>query len=297
MSYRKTFVAFALSLTAALASPAWAEFSFSVDGEVRLDDNIGFGTVSADEIDDTTFRIAGNVNWLATQTAQTEVSFGAGIYHDRVSDLDDLSRTGFTLSGNYRGQANPELTSIFWLLDGNFRFFEYDDSDIRDGYEFKINGALGKRFNERFSAMVGYRFDKRVSTDDNPDNQPPPAWMWNEDDVFDLDKDGWFVRGEVDVTPNTLFFVEYSDLSGDVAATGRSFNNGAMFDRAWDWAFGQGFIVWKIDADQEIWDIGVSHGFGENLSVEVAASFLDAQGDTGNDYENQVFTFSASYRF
>lgn len=284
-----------LALAAVLASTtAQAEVSFSIDAGLRQENNIGLAPRSGDEVDDLTTKVAAGVSWAIVQSAQSEVAIGAGVYYDRVDDISDISRKGFSVNAKYRGQASPELTSVFWILDGEYRTLDYKDSDIRDGYEVKFSATVGKRFNQKFTLQGGYRIEERTSDDSSPWLQPA---SWNPTSVFDLDKDGWFLRGEIDATPDTLVFAEYSRMSGDVAATGRGFNNGAAFDRAWDYAFGPGFIVWKLDADQDIFEIGVSHQFSERISAELAASYMDASGQAGNDYDNQVYTLNVGFAF
>lgn len=284
-----------LALAVGLASTtAHAELSLTIDAGLRHENNIGLAPLSSDEVDDLTTKVSAAVSWAFVQSAQAEVAVGAGIYYDRVSDTSDISRKGFSVNAKYRGQATQELTSVFWILDAEYRTLDYNDSDFRDGDEVKFNAALGKRFNQNFTLQAGYRLEERTSDDSSLEMQPA---SWNPTRVFDLDKDGWFVRGEFDATPDTLIFAEYSRMSGDVAATGRGFNNGAAFDRAWDYAFGPGYIVWKLDADQDIYEIGVSHQFNEGISAKLATSYMDASGQSGNDYDNQVYTLNVTCAF
>jgi hypothetical protein len=82
-----------------------------------------------------------------------------------------------------------------------------------------------------------------------------------------------------------------------VASTGRQFTDGALFDRAWDYAFGPGYIVWRIDADQNILDAGITHQFTKRFSMEFALGYLDASGSSGNDYDNTYATLSGAFGF
>ena len=245
------------------SAPTNAEVSFSVDSSVRFEDNIGLGTVGRDELDDTTLKVSANAKWQAVQEAQSELAFGASLYHDEVLDLDDLSRTRHH---GRRQQPRPgHRRSDLDFLVCRSRLSLHGLPRQRHPRRSRVQRHVfpWQALQPAHHRDGGLQVRKPGVHRRQPDNQPPPAWLWNQEDVFDLEKDGWFVRGEFDLTPDTLLFVEYSNLRGDVAATGRSFNQGATFDRAWDWAFGQGFIVWKIDAEQDIWDIGVSHSFGE----------------------------------
>ena len=61
-------------------------------------------------------------------------------------------------------------------------------------------------------------------------------------------------------------------MTGDVAATGNAlaFNNPDAFDSARDFAFEEqlAFLTWKIDADQDLYSMGVSQVITENLQLD-----------------------------
>jgi hypothetical protein len=276
---------------------ALADVRFISELELRYEDNIGLAPVSADKVNDFTTQLDVGFDWNMLRSSTNAVSLIGTAYYAYVADLTDLSHYGAFLDFDYRGQATPEFTSIWWDLSAEGKLLKFKDSDIRDGWAARASAEIGKRFNNVFGLSAGLRAETRRSTDSNPDGQPPASWDWNADKVFDLDNWAAFLRGSFTVGANTELFLKYTYRSGDVASTGRMFTNGGQFDRAWDTAFGPGFIVWKIDADQNIFDAGATYVFSNRFSMELAAGYLDASGSSGNDYDNLYATLSGAFAF
>lgn len=281
-----------------VAPSAWADVSFFSGLEIRYDENIGLAPFSADEESDITTELDLGLNWNIYNAETAQVSLLSSVFYAYVADLSDLSEYGIDVDLAYRGQVSPDFTALWWSVSGQARLMEFNDSDIRDGWSAQAGAQIGKRFNNVFGLSAGGRVETRKQTEDNPENQPPAA-LYGPDHVFDLDNWAAFLRATFTVGPDTEIFAQYTFRSGDVAATGRSFNNGGQFARAIDYAFEQdpNYIVWRIDADQDILDVGVSQIFTEQFVAEFAVGYLDASGESGNDYDNLYGTLSASFSF
>ena len=281
------------------AQVTYAEVNFSIDAGLRQEDNIGFARDSSDEVDDLTLQVGANLQWLVVQTATAEVAGKIGYYYDNVDDISDLSRQGFQVGASYRGQADASLTAVWWQIEGTYKTLDYKDSEIRDGDQYEIVAMIGKRFNEKFGMSVGYRYEER-----NTDENPPfggGSTFWRSAQVFEHEKNGGFIRGEFNMGPETVLFGEYTYKTGDEAASGRFGGLGGTIEWGWDLAFGPGVQVWKIDADQNIIDVGIDHQFNDRFSVNGTVSYLDAEGDAGGwgtaDYTNVVFTVGTNINF
>jgi hypothetical protein len=76
---------------------------------------------------------------------------------------------------------------------------------------------------------------------------------------------------------------------------------GSTITWAWDPAFGPGFQVWKIDAKQYIFDLGLNHSFSEKFSIEANFTYVDAKGDAGGwgeqDYKNWIVSLGIGFHF
>jgi hypothetical protein len=284
-----------ICITLLLASPStWADVGFVSNLEIRYEDNIGLAPVSADKQSDLTTQLDVGFDWKFVSSPTGEVSLGGTAYYAYVSDLTDLSQWGIDLDFDYRGKASSDFTAFWWNLSAEGKTLKFKDSDIRDGWEAQAAAEIGKRFNNWFGLSGGARVETRRATDDNPAGQPP---SWNADKVFDMDNWAAFLRAAFTVAADTEIFAKYTFRSGDVASTGRQFNNGGQFDRALDFAFGPGYVVWRIDADQNIFDAGISHTFSPKWSIEFAVGYLDAAGEANNDYDNFYTTLSGSFGF
>lgn len=295
-----------------VSSTAWSDVSFFTGLEVRYDDNIGFAPFSGDEIDDITTELDLGLNWNIYSAATAQVSLLSSVYYAYVADLSDLSEYGIDVDLGYRGQVSPDFTALWWSVSGQAKWMEFNDSDIRDGWSAEARVEVGKRFTNVFGLSAGGTLETRRSTDSNPDGQTgsPTAAVpaVNPEDVFDLDNWSVFLQGTFMVGTDTEIFTRYTFRSGDVAATGlappagpRGWNNFGAYDRAWDYAFGQDlnsfYFAWQIDADQHIFDVGVSHILTEQIVLEGALGYLDASGEDDNDYDNLFATVSAIFSF
>ena len=286
------------------ATHVWADESsltWALSSEARYEDNIGFAPDDPSKRDDLTTRVAGTVTWEPVQTAVRQVSFTAGPYYDFVKDLVDLSNGGAVVGVRLLQQLSTDFTSPWVALSSEARWMSYKDSEIRDGYRIDSELTVGKRFNEKFGVSIGYRYQIRVSTEDNPEGTlvDPILGDRHSNEVFDQDRHGPFVNLEFDPFPRTTLFAEYSYLSGEVAATAdaAAFTNPEDFDSARDFAFDEGirFLCWKVDADQNIYTMGATQAISNRWQANLTADYLDAKAESGNDYSNWVVTLGVSF--
>ena len=275
----------------AIVHAAESSISWNMTPEARYEDNIGLAPDSQSKRDDVTLRLAGTFTWQPIQTVANETTFNVTPFYDGVQSLTNLSKYGVSIGVTQLHQFGNAFGAPWIELHLEGTWLEYEDSELRDGYKGEAKLSFGKRFNPKFSASLGYRYQLRRTTDDNPEGSLAGG---NSDQVFHQDRDGPFIRADFTPTSKTTIFAEYSFLQGDVASTGNiaNFQNGALFDRARDFAFEEGirFQVWKIDADQHIYSLGLSQEITDRFSLEISASRLDASTDSGNDYENLVFS-------
>lgn len=289
-------IALAPPLTTAAESPSALTWHTTLDA--RYDENIGLAPDSASKRETLTTHIEGGLNWQAYQSTTQDLSFTVAPFYNGVSTLADLSNYGVALSLNFQQQLGASFTSPFIATEVKAQWLEYQDSEIRDGYRVDAQLALGKQFNPRFSASIGAKYHYRVSTNDNPQGGLLDR---NSDDVFDVDRYGPFIKLEYSPAPKTNFFFEYNYMTGDVAATGNgtAFNNPAAFDAARDFAFEEGinFVTWRIDADQNIYALGVSQEITDKLGLQLTFNYLEADGEFDNNYENMVITAGLTWSF
>ncbi|MEN8128644.1 MAG: hypothetical protein ABFS45_00330 [Pseudomonadota bacterium] len=271
--------------------------SFTPEVGVRYDNNVGLAPKSADKVEDFVTRVGGKVQYTAFGSPTNKFVLGGGVRYDHFFDLTDLSNLAVSASALYRGQFGPEPTSVWYSLKGEITGLYFKESEIRDGYKTAITATLGKRLSDNFAVSAGYQYQLRRSTNDDPEQTPPVNPSWNPDEVFDLDRQGVFTHLDFMPTTTMTLYGEYSYFTGDVAATGRSFNQGATFTRARDMAFGPGFIVWRIDADVHTGRLGIKYKINEQAHLNLYGQYLKALGESDNDYEGTVVNASANYRF
>jgi hypothetical protein len=285
-------------MTGALATAAESSISWSITPEARYDDNIGLAPDSASKRDDVTLRLAGSVIWQPIKTVTDETTVSLTPFYDGVQSLTDLSNYGATLALTHLHQFGNSFTAPWIEVHADGTILEYEGSELRDGYKGEGRVTLGKRFSPLFTASLGYRYQWRRTTNDNPEGTLPNG---NSNKVFHQDRDGPFVRLDLSPTPKTLLFFQYDFLQGDVASTAdpRNFENGFLFARARDFAFEEGsrFLVWRIDADQNIYNLGLEQVLTDRLILKVGTAYLKAKTSSGNDYENFVVNAALAVNF
>ncbi len=285
----------------ALSSPAFAAgdtISWNLTPSVRYEDNIGLAADSSSERDTVTMTAAAGLTWTPLQSTTDETAVSASLFFDGVQELEDLSNYGVKIGVSHMHQFGADFGAP-WVklsLEGVLR--EYEDSEPRDGYSAEARLGFGKRFGPKFEASLGAIYQMRESTDDNPEGTLIGT---NSDEVFDQERAGGFIRLDYFAGPKTSLFVEYNYFSGDVTSTSNiaNFANGLQFDRVRDFAFEEGasFLAYKIDADQNVYSIGLTQQLNERFSLDISSSFLDADAEAGNEYENFIVTAALSITF
>lgn len=290
------------SIAMLLILPIWAtaadNLSWSVTLDGRYDDNIGLAPDEASKRDTKTTKVSGGLAWMAYQTPTREISLTARPFYNYVETLEDMSNYGAEFGVTAQQRFNDSFTAPFVAFALDTTWQEYEDSEIRDGYVVNVELALGKQFTPYIGARIGARYRMQEGTEDDPIGT---ILNKNSDEVFDLESVGGFVKFDFTPVPKTSIFVEYSYMTGDVAATGNAlaFNNPDAFDSSRDFAFEEqlAFLTWKIDADQDLYSMGVSQVITEQLQLDVTASYLEADGEFDNDYDNEIYTLGLTWSF
>lgn len=267
---------------------------FSMDTGLRWEDNLSLSPKSADKVSDLIAHIsfAGNFGLVDTETNQ--FSIGVNAHYDYVTDTSDLSNYGALISLNYRRNFGADFNAPWIALDADGQILRFNDSDIRDGYIINTTATVGRQLNPKVGISGGYRYFIRRS---NMDNSTQQEINWQSDKVFDLDRHNIFARFDFTVSVKTSLYVDINYFDGDVAASGRSFNDGMAFPRAHDPAFGDGYLAWRIDANGFEGKFGVVQQFSNNLSLNAFAAYLSANGDSNNDYDNTIIQAFLTYQF
>lgn len=279
-------------------SQAADSLSWNVATSARYDDNLGLAPDAESERDDVTLTVSGGLTWTPVQSTTDTTAVGLSAFYDGVMDLEDLSNYGMRVDLSHRHQFGESFTAPWVRLSVAGILREYEDSEPRDGYSGEAELAIGRNFGPRVEVSIGARHQTRKSTDDNPEGTLAGA---NSDEVFDQDRSGGFVRMDISPAPKTAIFVEYSYLTGDVAVTSDilQFGNGLQFDRVRDFAYEEGarYLAYKIDADQNVYSIGLNQDISTRFSFNIGASYMDADAELGNEYENIIVTAGLSLSF
>lgn len=279
---------------------------FGIDVGVRWEDNINLGGdevdtayVGDEEFDDLTTGVSGTVSYDLLQRQGAKLNGGLTAFYNDVNDIDGLSNYGFTLALKFDGEFGPEFTDPWYSLTLEYTDAEFDDSKIRDGDWIDAEAMLGKRFNPQFGLSGGFRYHDR--SQDNSRGlcprraNPDCPGDWGEDEVFEQERWGVFVHADWFLTTDTSLYFEYSYSEGDEDATvalrgGRdpgwlniqdTFADDPVYGLATfrnpvnGFTSQTNYIVWKVEAEQNVYEIGLRHRFSDRISAELITAFLE----------------------
>ncbi len=284
-----------------------SRFHIGLEVGSRWEDNIGLAPddtdpefVGDDEIDDLTLSLAVNLSYDLVRRQGQEFSVSVTPFYNHVDDLDGLSNWGLIGGLEYRGEFGPAFTDPWYSISASYTVTDFDDSRIREGDWFEAEASIGKRFSPRFGISGGARWLDR--SQDNDDRLCPNRLTsvncpgnWREDQVFEQERWGVFVHADWFFSDKTSLFFEYSYWDGDEDSTAPLrggvdpgwLNNQDVF--ADDPAFGQAlfvrsngiprplrdFVVWRIEAKQHVYEIGVRQALTDKISVELVGAFME----------------------
>lgn len=272
----------------------------------RYDENIALAPTNRSERYDFRTRVSLSGVIQVVNSLNQELSLSLTPFYEGAADLGDLSRYGVGAGVNYRTQFGPEFTAPFVRAAIRADWQEFENSEPRDGFAGDGEVVLGKQFNPKVGAEVGFRYRFQRSTNDSPEGSAVPDALGGLSvrgaaDVFDTNSVGGFIRFAVDPAPRWSGFVEYNYMTGDVSSTADLLDveSAEEFETVRDFALEEGlqFQAYRIDADQHIFTVGAALAASDKLTVDVTARYLDANGEFNNDYTNLVFIVGGSWRF
>ena len=280
---------------------------FSAALEVAADDNFGFAPDDASERELMSAKASATVSYQVLAAPQRSLNVAFTPYYRGVGDLEDLSSYGAEIRGTFNqsfliGRNNAYVRGLV-AAD----FFEFEDSEPRDGHKLLGEVAFGYSITPRFTAEVGYRAQRRDQREDRPEGtlntrETATGPIPNDSSaVFDTETDGPFARVTYGLTARGSLSAEFLYTSGTETATGnaRAFNSPERFDSIRDFAFEEGtrFLAWNIETDTQQFTVSYSHELSERFTVSVSARHQSAQGEAGNDYDNTSVALRIARRF
>ena len=323
--------------TAPTTSAIPSNFSFAIETGVRYEKNIALSgdrvasgeAIFGDNNGDTTAGIAAVVDYAAIAEPGRELVFTARPFYEKVDEFDDLSNFGISVSAAYRGEFGSAFTAPWYALSVGYTAIQFTDSDIRDGGWLDAELAVGARFSPRFGLSGGIRYFDRNQSDTSdlcpamadgrcPGEDAGDFADWNADSVFENSKWGLFAHADWFITSRTQVFVEYSFWDGE-EATSSSFNGLGGTNPllgsdtfAEDPAFGnfnaggtpQPVLVWRLDARQHVFEVGIRQTITDKLSVDLTgirlltgdAESVDRVMPNVDEYRNTAVELGLRYR-
>ena len=269
-----------------------ATWIFDTDVGVLYDSNVGLGKLGRDIHSDTALNAsvsAGRAMQIDDRNVVSLTGDVNGTAWDRFSGLNNVS-LGLTTAFRSKLGVGPEVP---WVrIAGSAARQEYD-IDVRDGWRYRLGGAIGKRFGERWDVRADYAFDKFLADHDRAVTPLLPG------DVFDVTSHTFSGRAVFLYNEAISLAGGYALREGDVVATTR--RNPQIFAASsaltTDRAFGHDTFAYKIDATTHILSAGLSVVLGPRSSLNLGYERQIGAARRGIDYYNDVVRFRFLYSY
>ena len=237
------------------------------------------------------------------------LQIGGRLEADGNERFGDLSRLGGGVNARLSWKPIVGFTAPWFALDTSVMLSEFNDSDIRDGFNGRIGLTAGKRITDRLSGRIGYNFDWREAFGGR---------------AFDTRGHSLFASMSYRPHRQWVLYARYDGRSGDVVSTALPSNKiiAAAEVIEQDDAFGIGSVnrglligpgpgpgpigpgfnnnqrfAYRIDAISHQGRFGANYALARNMSLDLSARFRATMGDGDNDYQVISMQGAFLYRF
>lgn len=228
------------------------------------------------------------------------------------SMLDD--RNGLTFGADLRaveydhvsGLSNYELGAVLgirskfglglsapWVKAQARAARQYYRNDARDAMRYELGASVGKRFGERFEAVLGLSYDKRDGKHDRP------VATGISGAAFDVQGRTASLQTSYDVDESWQLQAGFSVRKGGVVSSTR--RNFAIFQAssaiAADPAFGPDYFAYALPGTTRTFTFGVSRALGTRASINLGAARELTSARSNLDYRNTSVQAAFAYRY
>ncbi len=286
-------------------SPARAEaYGSGWYGELQVayghEDNISRSYKSVDQVSDeiASVTIGGGHSRKLGVSGQLILSgYVTQTTHDEFDDLDNLATS---LGVDYTYAPNAGYDSVWYRIVSNATWFEYENSDPREGLLLDIDVSANKRFTPRLTGHLGYRYhDFRFVGKSSQEEDAHAA--------FDRDAGEVYAGLDFQVTQFVFLFGEYSFRQGDIVSTVSQDPTGAPPDaydaQTLDPVFDDPCTrrcnfryAYRQNGDVHLASVGVAFPLGI-FNVDISGSYFESDGDNGKTYRDYLYKLGVLWNF
>ncbi len=280
-----------------LTLPATADWIVDAGGDVRYDDNLPLASKDTDIENDVAFNARMSVGRRYQLTDRLGASVTADLSGAHFARFDGLDHAAAGMTTSLYGKFGLGPVSPWWRLAGGVAARDYDYAP-RDGMRYFATAAAGRHFGERLDLQISYAFERRRA-DNHVDIPFLVSNFGIHGDTFDGDNHSYAINAAYTLTEHLVLLSGYARRTGDVCATTRI--DFGIFDVstaiAPDPVFGIDRFAYRLDADTDIFQLGMSYALGDHWAVNLSYEYRDSNGKGGVTYTSDIAQLGLRYRY
>jgi len=289
---RLAFVLAASLLAGGMLDVHAAERSFDAGVEADYDTNVTRAQLRDDIRADGFLAANGSATLRWPLGDADSASLGAGLRAAQYMRFPRLSYVAAEASAAWQRKLGLGLTAPWIAAFVLIAHETYGDS-VRNSDRLEARLSTGVRFSERFDASLGYVYDRRYATHDEPLVPGISGAVW------DVAGHTGFVRAGYALTERWQLEGGYAYRRGDVVST--THRNLAIF-LASDaigpsHVFGPDFFDYRLGGTTQSAGGTLSYALGDRASLNLIYTYAFTRASQGLQYQDHVVTASWTYHY
>ena len=271
-----------------LSCSARAEWFLDASLGLDADSNVPRAQLDSDIEDDGVLMAGVATGYFFQLTDRTGLTLGAEFGADKFFEFEGLDNFSAGLAAAVRTKLGVGVGAPWIRAALSVAHDDYDHA-LRDAWHYSASISAGVRIGTRWSVQLGYLHERRRADEvrDIPflrDNFGIDGNAW------DIDADNVTASGVYDVSERWSVLFGYARRMGQVTSTTRI--NNEIFQAsdaiAPDEVYGIDRFAYRVDANTNIFSLGLSRAMGDHVSINLGYDYQDSSAEYGLSYANHI---------
>ena len=219
------------------------------------------------------------------------------LLYNRYREWDALDNFGVSLGLDYTYQPEQSYSGIWYNISLNATNLHYSESRAREGLLLNTELSANKRLSLLLTGHLGYRYRDMVFVNKTSAEEKADA-------AFDTDSHELFLGLDFFVRRGVYVFGEYAYREGDIRSTVVGSSGGDGYDaETLDPIFDPpctrrctASYAYRQRGSTQVGSLGITFPLGA-VGFDLTASYYDAAGDNGEDYQDWLIKLGVLWNF
>lgn len=246
---------------------------------ISFDDNVGLAEHKRDIRSDRIIEVQGQTTRDLSLPERGALTLTATARYNEFIDFGDLSHADLGIGVRYLWQPTLGYTAPWYAISADLVADHYPDSDIRRGRTLQLGAAVGKRFTDRITGRLSYRYSDRDPRETQVFDTEQHNLLSNLDYSFANGATVYancsFARGDVVsiARPNAVIRAVADEIELDPAFGGSAVAGGGGGPGA-----ESRYSAYQFDASVRQVELGFNYPLGAGTALDASTAYLDANG-------------------